>query len=272
MAGDNKQVEKEVGVEIPTRFGVEGAVAESEPDYFVRFSRSQRVEHAVLMVSFIVLAVTGLAQRFYTAGWAEWIILNLGGIENTRLIHRGFGLLFTSSAVYHLGYVAYSLLVRHSRPSMLPTLKDFRDVIATLKYTFGFTDKHPLFGRFDYRQKFEYWGIIFGSIIMISTGFILAFPVAVTTVLPGQFVAAAKVSHGNEAMLATLTIVLWHLYDVILKPGIFPADVSIFTGRISRKKLLEEHYLEYSELMGGENNQETDGSSSDEPPPDLSSG
>src|SRR3972149_927616 len=118
---------------IAESFDTEAAAAKLEPDYFTRFSLSQRVEPAVLMVSFIVLAVTGLAQRFFTAGWAEWVILNLGGIENTRLIHRAFGFLFTASAIYHFGYLAYSLFVKHSKPSMLPTLKDARDVVTMLR-------------------------------------------------------------------------------------------------------------------------------------------
>ncbi len=226
-----------------------GAVAgRSEPDYFIRFNLSQRVEHIVLMVSFIVLVVTGFAQRFYAAGWAEWVILNLGGIEYTRLIHRVFGLLFTLSVVYHLGYVAYALFVRHSKPSMLATLKDARDVVSSLRYGFGFANEPPQFSRFDYRQKFEYWGMLFGSAILIISGFFLAYPLLVTKVLAGEVVAAAREFHGYEATLAVLTIVLWHLYDVIFKPGIFPGDFSIFTGKISRKRMIEEHPLEYAEL------------------------
>ena len=231
---------------------------EAKQDYFVRFSINQRVEHAVLMVSFIILAVTGLAQRYYTVGWAEWVILNLGGIEYIRLFHRAFALLFTLAMVYHFGYVGYSFFVKHRKLSMAPDIKDFRDVVGALRYTFGLVDKPPQFGRFDYRQKFEYWGLIFGSMVIIVTGFILAFPVAVTRFLPGQIVAAAVEFHGFEATLAVLTIVIWHLYDVILRPGIFPADTSIFSGKIPRERMLEEHPLEYAELEATQASHETD--------------
>lgn len=250
----------------------EVTAGKSEPDYFVRFNLGQRVEHVVLMVSFTVLSVTGLAQRFYTAGWAEWVILHLGGIGYTRLVHRAFALLFILSIAYHLGYVAYLLFRRHSKLSMLPTLKDARDIVATLKYSFGFTDRPPQFGRFDYRQKFEYWGIMFGSAIIIISGFFLTYPVLVTRVFPGQFVAAAKEFHGNEAMLAVLTVVIWHLYDTIFKPGIFPSDTSIFSGKISRKRMLEEHPLEYAELAGKEVSGEAAGAPSAEPAPDSPAG
>lgn len=229
---------------------VEETAGESEPEYFTRFNLSQRIEHIVLTISFIVLSVTGLAQKFYTAAWAQWVILGLGGIDYTRLVHRIFAVVFIISIVYHLGYIANALFRRHTRPDMVPSLRDFRDVVATLKYSFGFTEHKPQHGRFDYRQKFEYWGIIFGGAVIIASGLFLMYPIVVTKIFPGQFVAAAKEFHGNEAMLAVLTIVVWHLYDVMLKPGIFPIDTTIFTGKISRERMIEEHPLEYTELTG----------------------
>ncbi len=217
-------------------------------EYFIRFNLSLRIEHIVLMVTFIVLSVTGLAQKFYSVPWAEWVILSLGGIEYVRLIHRIFALIFTLGIVYHLSYAFYGLFVKHTRPTMLPTVKDLRDIINELRYSFGFVDKQPQFDRYDYRQKFEYWGIIFGSFILIISGLILIFPVLTAQFLPGEVVPAAKEFHGNEAVLAVIVIVIWHLYDVTLRPGIFPADTSIFTGKISKKRLIEEHPLEYTTL------------------------
>jgi len=217
--------------------------------YVTRFTRSQRLEHLVLLVSFLMLALTGLAQKYYTAGWAEWLILNMGGIAYTRLIHRVFGAIFTFSAIYHLGFLIYAHLARKAWFSMLPGAQDFRNVVEEIRYSLGLSSQPPQFGRYDYRQKFEYWGIVFGGTIMIITGFVLAFPLTFTSFLPGQFVAACKEAHGNEAMLAVLTIVVWHLYDVMLKPGIFPADVSIFTGRISWHRQQKEHPLEHVEYL-----------------------
>ena len=230
--------------------------AEHGPEYYIRFNLKQRIEHIVLMVSFTMLSVTGLAQKFYTADWAQWLILNLGGITYTRFIHRAFAVLFIVSVLYHVGYVLNGIFRKHNRATMVPTFKDFRVIIDTLRYSFGFTDRHPKFGRFDYRQKFEYWGIAFGSVIIIVSGFFLAFPVFFTNIFPGQYIAAAKEFHGNEATLAVIVIIIWHFYDTIFKPGIFPADTSIFTGKISKERLIEEHSLEYAELAGQPNGSE----------------
>jgi formate dehydrogenase subunit gamma len=218
----------------------------------IRFVARQRIEHIILMVLFIALSVTGLAQRYSTSGWGEWIIINVGGIEFLRLIHRAFAMAFVAQFVYHIVFVSVMYFGKHQKLTMVPTLKDFKDVLDEMRYTFGFKDRPPQYERYDYRQKFEYWGLMFGSTVLIVTGFILMFPVAFTRFLPGQVVAAAVQFHGFEATLAALTIVIWHLYDVIFRPGVFPADTSIFTGRISRKRIAEEHPLEYPDIAAEE--------------------
>jgi formate dehydrogenase subunit gamma len=225
--------------------------------YFVRFNVRQRIEHIALMVVFTALAVTGLLQRFYTGGVAEWTILRLGGIETVRAIHRVFGAIFTVALVYHLIMLTFGLLVRHDRQTMLPTRKDFTDIMDSLRFGLGFRARGPSFGRFNYRQKFEYWGLMFGSAIITVTGLVLMFPVLVTKILPGQFVAASVEIHGWEATLAVLTIVVWHFYEVMLRPDVFPADSTIFTGKISKARMIDEHYLEYVELTG-DRRQETE--------------
>jgi formate dehydrogenase subunit gamma len=219
-------------------------------DYFVRFNLRQRIEHIALMVVFTVLAVTGLLQRFYSGGAAEWTILQLGGIETVRTIHRVFGGVFTLALGYHLVMLTVGLVVRHERQTMLPTRKDFTDIVDSLRFGLGLSSHHPQFGRFNYRQKFEYWGLMFCSAIITVTGLILMFPLIVTKILPGQLVAASVEIHGWEATLAVLTIVVWHFYEVMLRPDVFPADSTIFTGKISKQRMIEEHYLDYVELTG----------------------
>jgi formate dehydrogenase subunit gamma len=220
----------------------------SKEEYLVRFNVRQRIEHIVLLIVFVALAVTGLAEKYYSAGWADWMIVNLGGIAVTRMTHRILGIMFTLGMIYHFIYLFYTTLFCQGRLTMLVSLKDFKDILNALKYSFGFSDKPLLYGRFDYRQKFEYWGILFGSIIMVISGFVLMFPIWTSSFLPGQFVAASRVAHSNQAMLGLFAIVIWHLYDVILKPSIFPADLSVFSGKITKKRMIEEHALEYADL------------------------
>lgn len=222
-------------------------------DYFVRFSVLRRAEHHVNAVAFIVLIVTGVAQKFYDAGWAEWVILRLGGIDSTRLVHRYTGAFFTVLILQHIIVAFSGILFRGWRPTMIINRNDFRDAFVTLKYYFGIVDRPARCDRYDYRQKFEYWGVILGGLVMIVTGFILWFPATVFQLLPffpGHLIPAAKEAHTNEAMLALIVIAIWHIYNSVFSPEVFPLDTSIFTGKISKARMIHEHPLEYERLTG----------------------
>jgi|SRR3989304_3231288 len=223
------------------------------PQRFVRFSLSQRLEHLVLMLIFLALVLTGLPQRFYDHPWSQWTVLHLGGIDNTRFLHRTFALVFMGQALYHLVTVVHLATRGRLRPTIVPTLKDVSDAWQMLRYSLGVAEERPKFDRYTYGQKFEYWGIISGGMVMIITGLFLWFPLVVTRALPGEVVAAAKEAHGNEALLALLVIVVWHLYAVLLSPAFFPGDYSIFTGYISKHRMREEHPLEYLRLTASAN-------------------
>lgn len=210
-----------------------------------RFSLLQRFEHFSVMVVFVVLAVTGIPQKFHESAWAEWLIMNLGGIETVRAIHRAAGIAFAAIAFGALFYDVVRLLGGKIMAAMVPTAKDFRDAILEIRYFLGLSMERPKFDRYDYRQKFEYWGLLFGGMVMVATGFVLYFPMTFASLLPGELIPVAKVAHSNEAMLALLVVITWHLYCAHLKPEYFPFDGSIFTGKISSKRMQEEHPLEW---------------------------
>jgi len=216
--------------------------------YVTRFSPRQRVEHLTIMLLFLVLALTGLPQKFYGSPWSQWLIVHLGGIDCVHWIHRVCGIVFTIGAVEHFGVIIVGVLLRRLDFSMVPTKKDFRDAIVMLRYYLGVSDERARFDRYDYRQKFEYWGLVFGGLIMIVTGFILYFPILVTSVLPGELIPAAKVAHSNEGLLAFLIVIIWHIYNAHLSPEVFPFDPSIFTGKVPAERARHEHPLEYERL------------------------
>jgi len=217
-------------------------------EYVIRFSVRQRIEHLCVMLLFIVLGLTGLTQKYSTALWAQWTIAAMGGIARARWFHRGAGILFSALVVAHVAGALREVLYRGASPSIVPTRKDFRDAVITMRYYLRLSDEQAQFDRFDYRQKFEYWGMVLGSMLMIVTGFMLYFPVLTTRLLPGELIPAARTAHSNEGLLAFLIVITWHIYNAHLSPDVFPFDVGIFTGKVSRERMEKEHPLEYDRM------------------------
>ncbi len=220
-------------------------------NYIVRFNLQQRVEHFITMTVFALLCLTGLPQKFYQAGWAHTLVGVFGGVDATRWIHRICGIALAISTVVHFTNAILLMLGKKTYFSMVPTKKDFQDVIQQLKYYLGMTDRHPQYDRFTYKEKFEYWGLVIGNVIMVATGFILFFPVQAASIVPGQIIPAAKVAHSNEGLMAFFVITIWHIFNAHLNPDVFPFDASIFTGKVSRERYVHEHPLELARLEGG---------------------
>jgi formate dehydrogenase subunit gamma len=224
-----------------------------ETGYIKRFSAFRIAEHQAAAIAFTVLVITGLSQRFHDASWAGWVVLHLGGIDNSRLIHRYTGLIFAFLTVQHILTACYGVLFKKWPASMVINIKDFRDAVDNIKYYFGVTEHPARCDRYDYKQKFEYWGVVVGGLIMIGTGLTLWFPTKMFHLipfLPGQIIPAAKAIHTNEAMLAFLVIVIWHIYNSVFSPEVFPLDTAIFTGKISRERMMHEHPIEYERITG----------------------
>ena len=219
-------------------------------DFILRFTKKQRVEHFITMIVFTLLCLTGLPQKFYEAAWAQRIVDVFGGIDAARWIHRFCGWTLLISTVFHFYSALWTIGQKKTRLTMIPTRHDFEDAIDTLRYYLGLKDHGPRYDRYDYKQKFEYWGLVFGNIIMIMTGLILIYPTFVARLLPGQLVPAAKVAHSNEGLMAFLVITIWHVYNAHLNPDVFPFDTCIFTGKISRERMHHEHPLELARLEG----------------------
>jgi formate dehydrogenase gamma subunit len=221
-------------------------MAERKQSY-LRFALVQRMQHWLMTLSFTMLALTGLPQRYALAGWAEWVIAALGGIETVRIIHRVSAVVFILVTLYHFVMLAYKVLVLRVEMTMLPGLKDVTDMLDAVRYNLGLARRHPRLGRYTFAEKIEYWSLIWGSVLMIVTGFMLWNPLATTGLLPGEFIPAAKTAHSAEALLAVLAVVIWHFYGVHVKTF----NRSMFTGKLTRAQMEAEHAAELEMLDQG---------------------
>lgn len=235
----------------PSEEGQEKVVEQGQEKNYIRFDISERVEHAVLLVSFTILAITGLAQKFADSQAGGFTLQLFGGIENSRHIHHFAAYVLIGISIYHLMAVIYRVFVMGASPSMLPFPSDFVHLYQDLRYYIGRRRRKAYYGRYNYGEKVEYLAVVWGTVIMIITGLMMLNPVQTTRFLPGEFIPAAKAAHGNEALLAVLAIILWHFYNVHLKHF----NKSMFTGKISEEEMHEEHPAELAMIKTGEANQ-----------------
>jgi len=228
----------------PLSAPVPAPAAGAKPVRFPRFTIDQRIEHVFLLVAFSLLGLTGLIQKFSQAPVSEWLIGVLGGIEMVRIIHRVNAIIMVAESVYHVAALGYRLFVLRLSATMAPGVSDLAHVIQDVLCYLGLRKHTARYGRYTYAEKAEYWAMIWGTLVMAATGFMLWNPIAVTRLLPGEFIPAAKAAHGGEAILAVLAIILWHFYHVHLK--VF--NKSIFLGTLTREEMQHEHPGELTHL------------------------
>jgi cytochrome b subunit of formate dehydrogenase len=222
-------------------------VKNAQPRLYERFHWTQRIAHALLLTSFTLLGITGLPQKFSTTAWAQAMIRFFGGIETTRLIHHVSAIVLMFLAIYHLLDAGYKIFVRRTPLTMLPGVKDIKDALQAFLYNLGFKKSRPQMGRYTFEEKAEYWALIWGTVIMGITGFLMWNPITSTKLFPGEVIPAAKAAHGGEALLAVMAIVVWHMYHVHVKRF----NKAMFTGKQSETEMLHDHPLELADIKAG---------------------
>jgi cytochrome b subunit of formate dehydrogenase len=218
--------------------------------YLWRFSPLNRTLHALVIASFLGLALTGLPLKFAYAPWARVLARMVGGLAVAGYIHRVCALITFGYFFTHIAYLVSRVITSSNRKSyfwgptsMVPQGKDLRDVIQMFKWFFGRAPR-PRFDRYSYMEKFDYWGVFWGVAIIGSSGLLLWFPAFFARFLPGWVFNVATIIHSDEALLATAFIFTIHFFNVHLRPEKFPIDTVIFTGRATTAYMEEEHPLE----------------------------
>jgi formate dehydrogenase gamma subunit len=204
------------------------------PRPVIRMSRNQRVQHFLLFSSFFALVFTGFALT-YPESWLAWL---LGSSETVRRLgHRIAAVVLLVVSVYHIIYLSTSQEGRETVRDLLPTPQDATDCLQTMRYYLGLSSDRPRHGRFSYPEKVEYWALVWGMIVMALTGLAAWFQVWVVRVLPHWSIDLALVIHFYEAVLATLAIVVWHFYQVIFDPDVYPLNWAFWDGRVSAEHI-----------------------------------
>jgi cytochrome b subunit of formate dehydrogenase len=222
-----------------------------------RFNRMHRLTHALIIISFMGLVATGFPLKYSYTGWAQAIASLFGGIHAMGILHRLFAVVTFAYAGLHLGFLAWFFWKKCPAPrwryiigpdSMLFSLKDFKDFIAMMKWFFR-RGPRPQFDRWTYFEKFDYWGEIWGVIVIGGSGLLLWFPTLFTKVLPGWILNVAMVIHSIEALLAASVIFLVHFFNTHLRPERFPIDLTMWSGQMTEEEMKIERPAEYARLV-----------------------
>jgi cytochrome b subunit of formate dehydrogenase len=222
--------------------------------YYVRFDRIDRTMHAFLMITFIGCALTGIPLLVADQAWAQKLAQLLGGIRVAGVVHRICAAVMIVVFVAHVARVFMAAARRRSwlelvwsSTSMVPNLKDARDLVGHFKWFLG-KGPRPKFDRYTYWEKFDYWAVFWGMFIIGGSGVLLWFPHFFSLFLPGWIFNIATLVHGEEALLAVGFIFTIHFFNGHLRPEKFPMDPVIFTGRVSEHDMREERGEEYERL------------------------
>ena len=217
--------------------------------YVWRFTVAQRLLHLVLVVAFFVLAFTGLPLRFSCVAWAPQLMALWGGPRVAGLIHRVAGGVVLACFAVYLGAGAVALARARDRrrllwgpDAILLSRRDFREFWQMLRWAVGRGEK-PRFGRYSYREKFNYLMVFLGLGAIALSGLLLWFPEFFGRILPGVVFNLATIVHSYQVMLLAALIVAYHFFDVHLRSGKFPLDGVMFTGRATLGYMEEEHPL-----------------------------
>ena len=205
----------------------------------VRMTLQQRIQHWCLLTSFITLVITGFALA-YPDTWLGMVF----GENIRRWGHRVAAVVLLATGLYHAYYLLAIKEGRRALKDMLPAIKDGFDIRDNLGYYLGLSSKRPGFARFNYAEKAEYWALVWGYIIMGATGLMAWFKVGVGWFLPRWSVDVALAVHFYEAVLATLAIVVWHFYQVMFDPDVYPLNWAFWDGKMSEELYHEEHPLD----------------------------
>lgn len=214
-----------------------------------RFSLKERIQHFVLIFSFVTLCFTGLMQTFSEWFPIAWVInVLLGGVDTLRVIHHLAAFVFAVQTVLHGFDILTHWFVKREAGSMFPVWSDLTGLIGMLKYNLGFAKARPEFDRFSFEEKIEYWALWWGAIVMGLTGIFQLYPSLVTQILPGMVIPVARLVHMLEAILAALAIAIWHSYHTMIKER----NLSIFTGYMTEHEMKENHPIEYRRILNAQ--------------------
>lgn len=216
---------------------------------YLRMTVNERIQHATMALSFIVLVITGFMLRYPNTWWVSHIRdISTNFVEARSWIHRIAAVTMIMVSLYHIYYVSFTTRGRQLIKDLFPKYKDLMDALGVAKYNLGISKIKPKLDRFSYVEKAEYWALVWGTIVMSLTGLLMWTYIDYIGVFSKLDWDIARTIHFYEAWLAFLSILIWHFYFVIFNPDVYPMSLAWFKGFITEEEMAEEHPLELERI------------------------
>lgn len=212
------------------------SVAINQPE---RMTRATRWQHGLVMLSFPILVYTGFALKYPEAWWAAPLLRWERSLGLRGAIHRAAAVVMMVGLLWHVFALVSNQRLRACMRKMLPSFRDVRVALGTFAYYLGRRPHAPHSGIFNYAEKAEYLAFMWGSGVMALTGFLLWFENTTLQYLPSWVPDIATAIHFYEAILATLSILVWHFYWVIFDPEVYPMDWTWWDGHPPESRTIE---------------------------------
>jgi cytochrome b subunit of formate dehydrogenase len=240
-----------------------------DDEIFLRMNLAERIQHYLLISTFFLLMITGLPLFFYEFKAFKWFFPTEQVFYVRGIIHRVAAVVLIINLVWHIFYATCTARGRNNFKEMIPKFRDVKDAFELFWHNVGFTrllyrlgifkkffETHPywlfkdqpLFGRYNFIEKFEYWAVGWGSVVMIVSGFFMWNVELSLRLFPLWVHDVIVMAHGYEALLAFLAVIIWHMYNVHLNPEVFPMSKIWLNGKITGKELRLLHPLEYRKI------------------------
>lgn len=227
---------------------------DSKPNVYQRFNVHHRLQHFLIIVSFTLLAVSGLPIKFHANPVSQSISSFFGGSDGLLKFHLFNGGLMLAASAYHVIYLfIYAILKKEVSFNAYPNPKDVTDFVKSIKYNLGFSDVKPKFDRYAWIEKFDYLAVFWGMFIIGGSGVFMWFPDWGAKLFPRWIIDMWRIGHSDEAVLAVVVIVVWHFYNVHFNPNVFPYNNTWWDGNMSEKIMKDEHPVELERIKAQEN-------------------
>jgi len=223
--------------------------------HFRRYHWGWRLAHLLFALATMTLVLTGMTLLYAESPWAPVVSHFFGGPKVTGIIHRITATTWLSIFIIHVAYMAWKLVLRRGTGfkwfgphSLLPRWQDFHDVAAMFRWFLG-KGPRPVFDRYTYWEKFDYWAPFWGAMIIGFSGLMLWHPEITARFLPGWVFNVATIFHGEEAFLAAVFLFTVHFFNNHFRPDKFPLDILMFTGSMPVAEFAKDHGVEYQRLV-----------------------